>query len=135
MAAEAKWLATLAHQAPLQWVPPGQIAHYPMETEAYQRLNWVLQSQNRNEEALAVIRQGLATDPESKDLYNALGSALARLGRNEEALEALQRYTQLAPNDPNAWHSLAELHRWLEPYRQLWSAQLDALERHLEGES
>jgi DNA-binding transcriptional ArsR family regulator len=31
---------------------------------------------------------------------------------------------------------LAELDAWLEPYRRLWAARLDALERHLdEGES
>jgi DNA-binding transcriptional ArsR family regulator len=27
---------------------------------------------------------------------------------------------------------LAEVDRWLEPYRALWSKRLDALERHLE---
>ena len=27
---------------------------------------------------------------------------------------------------------LMELHRWLEPYRRLWDAHLDALERHLD---
>jgi DNA-binding transcriptional ArsR family regulator len=27
---------------------------------------------------------------------------------------------------------LAEIHRWLEPYRAHWSGRLDALERHLE---
>ncbi len=28
---------------------------------------------------------------------------------------------------------LAELDRWLEPYRRLWSGRLDALERHLDS--
>ena len=27
---------------------------------------------------------------------------------------------------------LEELHQWLEPYRRLWSGQLDALEAHLD---
>jgi len=27
---------------------------------------------------------------------------------------------------------LAELERWLEPYRKLWDGRLDALERHLD---
>jgi len=27
---------------------------------------------------------------------------------------------------------LAELIRWVEPYRELWAGQLDALERHLD---
>src|SRR5215212_734448 len=28
---------------------------------------------------------------------------------------------------------LAEVDAWLEPYRELWAARLDALERHLEA--
>jgi hypothetical protein len=28
---------------------------------------------------------------------------------------------------------LEELAEWLEPYRRLWAARLDKLERHLEG--
>ncbi len=89
------------------------IARYPLETEAYQRLNHVLQAQDHNEEALQVIRQGLLTDPEWKSLYNQLGSVSMRLGRNDEALAAYQRYLQLAPNDPNAWDSLAAFHQWI----------------------
>ena len=27
---------------------------------------------------------------------------------------------------------LIELHGWLEPYRRLWDARLDALEQHLD---
>jgi tetratricopeptide (TPR) repeat protein/DNA-binding winged helix-turn-helix (wHTH) protein len=103
------------------------IARYPMETEAYQRLSWVLQTQNRNEEALTVIRQGLLTDPDWKDLHNALGSVCMRLGRNEEALAAYQRYIQLAPNDPNAWDSLGTFHQWLGQYAEAEAAYHRAL--------
>lgn len=94
------------------------IARYPLETEAYQRLNWVLQAQDKNKEALQVIRQGLLTDPEWADLYNALGTVCLHLVRNDEALAAFQRYTQLKPNDPNAWDSLATSHQWLGQYEQ-----------------
>jgi DNA-binding transcriptional ArsR family regulator len=31
--------------------------------------------------------------------------------------------------------ALEELDQWLEPYRRFWSERLDALERHLEGNS
>ena len=30
---------------------------------------------------------------------------------------------------------LAEIDAWLQPYRQLWSGRLDALERHLNAEA
>ncbi|HZS06075.1 MAG TPA: tetratricopeptide repeat protein [Blastocatellia bacterium] len=103
------------------------LARYPLETEAWQQLNWMLQAQDRNEEALQAIRQGLVTDPEAKDIYNALGSVCMRLGRNEEALAAYQRYIQLTPNDPNAWDSLALFHQWLGQYDQALAAYGRAL--------
>ncbi|MFN0121749.1 MAG: tetratricopeptide repeat protein [Blastocatellia bacterium] len=98
------------------------LARYPMETEAYLRLNWLLQSQNRPDEALAAIRQGLLTDPDGKDLYNAQGTACMRLGRNAEALAAFQRYIQLAPNDPNAWDSLGGFHQWIGQFAEAEAA-------------
>jgi tetratricopeptide (TPR) repeat protein len=103
------------------------LSRYPLETEAYQRLGWVLDRQDRSEEALQVIREGLLSDPEAKDLYNALGSVCLRLGRNDEALAAFQRYTQLAPNDPNAWDSLADCHQGLGQYEQAAAAYSRAL--------
>ncbi|MGE3285426.1 MAG: ArsR/SmtB family transcription factor [Pseudonocardia sp.] len=54
---------------------------------------------------------------------------LREAGVVQVRVDAQRRVYALRPD------ALAELHRWLEPYRQLWSAQLDALERHLEGES
>ena len=41
------------------------------------------------------------------------------------------------PEGRRRWYALraeplAEVDRWLEPYRTYWSARLDALERHLE---
>ena len=98
-----------------------------METEAYQRLSWVLQCQNRNEEALQVTRQGLLTDPEAKDLHNALGTIGMRLGRNEKAHAAYQCYIQLAPNDPNAWDSLALFEQWIGQYAAAEAAYQRAL--------
>ncbi|MGH9938212.1 MAG: winged helix-turn-helix domain-containing tetratricopeptide repeat protein, partial [Blastocatellia bacterium] len=122
------WQANAAHDAARAIVVYRDLtARYPMETEAYQRLSWVLQTQNRNEEALAVIRQGLGADPEWKDLYNALGTVCMRLGRNEEALAAYQRYIQLAPNDPNAWDSLGAFHQWLGRYEEAEAAYNRAL--------
>jgi tetratricopeptide (TPR) repeat protein/DNA-binding winged helix-turn-helix (wHTH) protein len=103
------------------------IARYPMETEAYQRLCVSLQQQERNEEALQVIRQGLLTDPEAKDLYNQLGGVCMRLGRYEEARAAEQRYVELAPNDPNAWDSLASVHQWFGHYAEAEAAFQRAL--------
>ena len=122
------WEATATHDsARAIEIYRDLLARYPMETEAYQRLGWVLQTQNRNEEALQVIQRGLLADPDWKDLHNALGTVSMRLGRNEEARTAFQRYIQLAPNDPNAWDSLAELEQWVGQYAEAEAAYQRAL--------
>jgi tetratricopeptide (TPR) repeat protein/DNA-binding winged helix-turn-helix (wHTH) protein len=83
------------------------IAHYPQETEAYLRLGFLLTgSQERYAESLRVLEQGVAVDPDAKDLYNQLGFAYHRGGRYDEAITAHLRYVQLAPNEPNAYDSL-----------------------------
>ena len=122
------WQATASH-APTRAIEVYRdlIARYPMETEAYLRLNYVLQTQDRPEEALQVIRQGLITDPEWKDLYNHLGSVSMRLGRKDEALAAYQRCIELTPNDPNAWDSLGLFHQWIGQYEAAEAAYHRAL--------
>ncbi len=103
------------------------IARYPLETEAYLRLNYALQTQNRFDEALAVIRQGLLTDPEAQDLHNHLGVVYLRLGRYEESQAAYQRLLQLAPNNPSYWDSLGLLHQWRGQYAEAEAAYNRAL--------
>ena len=44
----------------------------------------------------------------------------------ESRVEAQQRVYRLRPEP------LMELDEWLEPFRQLWSTHVDALERHLD---
>jgi DNA-binding transcriptional ArsR family regulator len=44
---------------------------------------------------------------------------------------------EVRPEGRRRWYTLraaplAEVDEWLAPYRELWSGQLDALERHLE---
>lgn len=82
------------------------VDQYPLETEAYTRLARLLQSEERPEETIAVVRRGLAVDPDYGDLYNVLGVCFLGLGRYDEAIAAHQRYVQLAPNEPNAHDSL-----------------------------
>ena len=82
------------------------IREYPLETEAYARLSRLLYREERPEEAIAVARQGLASDPEAKDLFNVLGIYFLGLGRYDEAIAAHQRYVELAPSEANAHDSL-----------------------------
>jgi len=82
------------------------IAQYPLETEAYWRLGRLLHGEEQPEEAVHVLQQGLAVDPDAKDLYNGLGVNYLALGRYDEAIRAHRHYVELAPLEPNAHDSL-----------------------------
>ena len=82
------------------------VDQFPLETEAYTRLARLLYGEERPQETIAVVRRGLAVDPEFGDLYNVLGVCYLGLGRYDEAIAAHQRYVQLAPAEPNAHDSL-----------------------------
>ncbi len=82
------------------------IVLYPLETEAYWRLGRLLHGEQRTEEGLAVLRQGLVIDPEAKDLYNGLGVVLLGLYRYPEAIEAEKHFVELAPMEANSHDSL-----------------------------
>lgn len=88
------------------------VRRYPLEWEGYWRLARLLTGEGRTDEAIDVARQGIAVDPESKNLYNNLGSLLSSLGKHQEAIAAHQRYVALAPNEPNAYDSLGLTYQW-----------------------
>jgi tetratricopeptide (TPR) repeat protein/DNA-binding winged helix-turn-helix (wHTH) protein len=94
------------------------IAEYPLETEAYWRLARLLHGEEQPEEAVRVLQQGLAVDPEAKDLYNGLGLNYLALGRYDEALRAHQHYVELAPQEPNAHDSLGMSFQYRGQYHQ-----------------
>lgn len=81
------------------------ITRYPSEIEAYWRLGRLLQGEERPEEGIAVLKQGLTVDPEAKELYNTLGVNYLTSGKYSEAIAAHERYVELAPREPNAHDS------------------------------
>lgn len=103
------------------------IVYYPLEVEAYQRLCWLLITQERFDEALLTVKQGLIVDPELNDLYNGLGSVYYNQNRYEEAIAAFQRYVDLAPADPNALDSLGTCLQTLGRYEEAIAAFQRAL--------
>lgn len=88
------------------------VQRYPQETEAYARLGHLLRGEEQYEEAISVLKAGLAVDPEAQDVYNALGGIYSQLGRHEDAIAMLERYSSLAPNEANAYDSLGLAHDW-----------------------
>jgi DNA-binding transcriptional ArsR family regulator len=68
-----------------------------------------------------VTRTGLSQPNTSRHLR-----ILREAGLVESNPEGRRRLYELRPD------GLAELERWLAPYRRLWRGSLDALERHLD---
>jgi DNA-binding transcriptional ArsR family regulator len=71
-----------------------------------------------------VDRLGLSQPGTSKHLRALRDAGLVRVRK-----DAQQRWYELCPGP------LTEIDDWLQPYRRLWAASLDALERHLDGDS
>lgn len=92
------------------------INQYPFETEAYWHLGRLLASEGRTEEAVSVMREGLAIDSEAKDIYNTLGGILSEMNRHEEAIATRSRYVALVPDEPNAYDSLGLAYQWQGDY-------------------
>ena len=69
-----------------------------------------------------VERLGLSQPGTSKHLRALRDAGLVRVRK-----DAQQRWYELSPGP------LTEIDEWLQPYRKLWAASLDALERHLDS--
>jgi tetratricopeptide (TPR) repeat protein len=63
----------------------------------------------RNERAVEMYRQLLATSPESFGLHVALGHSLQSVGRRKEAIESYRRAVAIRPSFGDAYWSLANL--------------------------
>ena len=92
------------------------IAKFPLETESYWRLGKLLEGEERLEEAVAVLKQGLMIDAEAKNIYNLLGAIYSESGNHTEAIAAHQRYVALAPDEANAYDSLGLSYQWSGDY-------------------
>ena len=91
------------------------IALNPDNVYAYGNLNAALLRQDRIDEALAVLQQGLKVRPDGR-LYSNLGTALFAKGRYLEAVDAFERAVSPehgSPNDYLKWGNLADALRWV----------------------
>ncbi|MBA3599911.1 MAG: tetratricopeptide repeat protein, partial [Acidobacteria bacterium] len=104
------------------------IQKYPMETEAYLRLGYLLRGEEQFDDAISVLRQGLAIDLESPALYNALGLLYSLLGRHDEAIAMHERYVTLEPQEANAHDSLGMSYQWAGRYEEAIAEYNRALE-------
>ncbi len=79
------------------------IAIDPNDYWAYWPKAWVLNAQNRHEEAIVAAERGLALNPSFIDAYEVLSIANNFLGRPDRAIEAADTAIRLSPRDPLIW--------------------------------
>jgi tetratricopeptide (TPR) repeat protein len=92
----------------------------PKDTESRKALASVYGQQNKAEEALRVLEELLAIEPENPVHHRNAGALNIRLQRFDAAEEAFQKAGQLAPDRPEAHVALAQL--YLETNRELSQA-------------
>lgn len=86
----------------------------PDSVYAYANLGAALLRQDRSDDALAVLQQGLKVRPHGR-LYSNLGTTLYARGRHAEAaaaFEAALSDTRGSPNDYLRWANFADALRW-----------------------
>jgi serine/threonine-protein kinase len=87
----------------------------PQSSNAYAYLNAVLLRQDRNDEALRVLQQGLQIQPHW-ELYNNLGTSLFAKADYLGAVEAFKNAVSSSKGSPGTyllWANLADALRWL----------------------
>ena len=91
----------------------------PDNSLGYQNLAAAYLGLGRTEEAITVLKKGLAVTP-SSDAWTNLGSAYMYMGRQEEAVEAMKKAADLSPHDHVMWRNLGDA------YHQIPSRLSDA---------
>lgn len=87
----------------------------PESTSAYAYLNAALLRQNRNDEALQVLQQGLQVKP-NWELYTNLGTSLFAKGDYLGAVQAFEHAVSEEKGSPGIyllWANLADAQRWI----------------------
>jgi tetratricopeptide (TPR) repeat protein/DNA-binding winged helix-turn-helix (wHTH) protein len=94
------------------------LRRYPDDPEPYVRLSRLLEGEDRLDEAIAVLKDGLVAHPDSPELFHALSNNLSVRGLHAEAIEAGRRYVALAPAEPNAYDALGLAYQWAGRYEE-----------------
>jgi eukaryotic-like serine/threonine-protein kinase len=85
------------------------LAEFPRSTFDRGILGETLSDLGKPEQALEVLRQGLALDPKSEDLLNFQSYVLAKSGDVNGALAANDAYQAIRPGDPNPVDSRGDI--------------------------
>ena len=86
------------------------LGKYPDAEDAYMRLSRIHLRRGDFDASLQTLKRGVTAVPRSGSLRNQYGYRLFAHGQYDEALEQIETYAELAPNEPNPYDSLGELH-------------------------
>jgi len=76
----------------------------PHFTEAYTNAAWLLANLNRDAEAIAVFREGIAINPDNHDIHHHFGMFFERRHRYDEAVEQFRKAVENAA--PQTWQHM-----------------------------
>ncbi|HWC64794.1 MAG TPA: tetratricopeptide repeat protein, partial [Thermoanaerobaculia bacterium] len=79
------------------------------DERGYEFLGNLASSRGQTEDASAIYREWLATDPNNASAYNLLGYNSAYRGDYAEAVADMKKYAYLAPDEANPFDSLGEI--------------------------
>lgn len=85
-------------------------AHPTLSAGNWFNLAFLLEADERLDEAETAFRQAVALDDKLDRAWYGLGLTLIRLGRHDDAVKALERNTKLQPMSPYGWYQLARVH-------------------------
>lgn len=104
------------------------LAEYPRESGMRITLASLLGAQQRHEESIAVLNDGLALNARDELLLNNLCYEHIKTGNTAAALEANDRYQAVRPGDPNPWDTRGDIYfaagKW-EEARSAYQKVLD----------
>jgi serine/threonine protein kinase/tetratricopeptide (TPR) repeat protein len=85
------------------------VSEFPRETMDRGTLSILLDNIGKNDEALALLKQGLALDPKDENLLNFECYQLAHAGDINGALAADDAYMAVRPGDPNPYDTRGDI--------------------------
>ncbi len=85
------------------------LSQFPRDSESRGILSADLATLGQRDQAVEVLRQGLALDPKNEDLLNFNSYLLAKLGDFNGALAANDTYMAVRPGDPNPFDTRGDI--------------------------
>jgi len=87
------------------------LVHAPEHPDALHYLGMLRFQQEKEPEAIALLRRSLDIAPDNPHAWNNLGNVLFARGERDDALLAYENAVAVAPNLTAGWHNLGILHR------------------------